>query len=421
MGRSRGQTRRPRRPDLRAAAVEVVRILSDAGHAAYFAGGCVRDRLLGHEPADYDVATGARPDAVGGLFRRSQHVGESFGVMLVSLMNHNIQVATFRTEGAYSDGRHPDTVAFSDARHDAQRRDFTINGLFEDPLRDEIIDFVGGQADLKARLVRAIGDPGARLREDRLRMLRAVRFAARFDFAIEAETAEAIRAGADELKGVSRERIGQEVKRMLAHRNRAAAARVLQELGLDRIVLNESNRGAAPKRLDRLPDDVPYPTYLGAWLLDRHEGTEADLAGRAGRWSAALLLSNAEQAALLKCLNIYETLCGPWSGLGVARQKRLAARSEFCQALRLLRATDEQAYGDIRRRAETLAETGLRPDPLIDGDDLIGLGLAPGPAFKRVLDAVYDAQLEGALSDKPAALALAKAIARTSAGASPSS
>ena len=185
MERSRRQSRPPHRPDLRAAAVEVVRVLTQTGYVAYFAGGCVRDRLLGLEPADYDVATDARPEAVGRLFRRSQHVGESFGVMLVSIMGHSLQVATFRTEGVYSDGRHPDTVAFSDAIHDAQRRDFTVNGLFEDPLRGQIIDFVGGQADLKAGLVRAIGDPGARLREDRLRMLRAVRFAARFEFKIE--------------------------------------------------------------------------------------------------------------------------------------------------------------------------------------------------------------------------------------------
>ena len=169
----------PNLDDLRAAAVTVVRDLVEAGHVAYFAGGCVRDRLLGLQPADYDVATSARPEQVKSAFRRVREVGVAFGVMLVRVRSHEIQVATFRTDGVYSDGRHPDTVTFSDAQHDASRRDFTINGLFEDPLQDRIIDFVGGRADLDARMLRAIGDAEARLREDRLRMLRAVRFANR--------------------------------------------------------------------------------------------------------------------------------------------------------------------------------------------------------------------------------------------------
>ncbi len=220
-----GDNRGGPRQDLREAAVEVVRRLSEAGYTAYFAGGCVRDRLMGLEPTDYDVASDARPEQVGALFGGAHRVGESFGVMLVSAMGHQIEVATFRSDGFYSDGRRPDTVTFSDAGHDARRRDFTINGLFEDPLSGRVIDFVGGQADLEARLIKAIGDPEARLAEDRLRMLRAVRFAARFSFAIDAATAEAIRGGAEDLGRISRERIGQEVRRMLTDRNRAVAAR----------------------------------------------------------------------------------------------------------------------------------------------------------------------------------------------------
>src|SRR5436190_9503965 len=215
---------------VRQAAVHIVRTLVEAGHVAYFAGGCVRDRLMGHEPADFDVATDARPEEVKKVFPKLLHVGESFGVMLVRISGHEIHVATFRTDGVYSDSRHPDSVTFSDARHDAERRDFTINGLFENPLTGEIIDYVGGQKDLAAKVIRAIGDPHARLREDRLRMLRAVRFAARFGFAIEQETADAIRECASELVGVSRERIGQEVKRMLCDPNRAVAAWEMQYL-----------------------------------------------------------------------------------------------------------------------------------------------------------------------------------------------
>lgn len=401
--------------DLRTAAVQVVRTLKEAGHEAYFAGGCVRDTLMGAEPTDYDVATDARPEAVARLFRRAQQVGESFGVMLVRRRGHLIHVATFRADGVYSDGRHPDSVSFADARHDATRRDFTINGLFEDPLTGEVIDYVGGRDDLAARLIRAIGDPQARIREDRLRMLRAVRFAARFEFAIEGGTGEAIRAGADSLRGVSRQRIGQELKRMLTHPNRAVAAWEIQYLGLDQAVLQEDHLIAAPTRVGRLADRATYATALAAWLLDRHP-TAADLGEIVRRWSKALLLSNDEQQALGRCLEVYRQLHGPWPTLGVAAQKRLAAGPEFDSALMILQATDSQAFVDVQRRVHELAAGGLAPPPLISGDDLIEMGLSPGPAFKRVLEAVYDAQLEGGLADKTAALALAERLAEGGAG-----
>jgi tRNA nucleotidyltransferase/poly(A) polymerase len=398
------------RVDLRTAAVHVVRTLIDAGHEAYFAGGCVRDRLMGGEPTDYDIATDARPEAVSTLYRRAQRVGEAFGVMLVKHHGHPIQIATFRTEGVYSDGRHPDSVSFSDAEHDARRRDFTINGLFEDPLADKVIDYVGGRADLAAGVIRAIGDPEARLREDALRMLRAVRFAARFEFAIEGGTGEAIRAAAGDLRGVSRERIGQELKWMLSHPNRAVAARELQSLGLDGAVLQEPCVTAAPRRLECLPADAPYPTALAAWLLDRTDEAP-DLIEQARRWARSLLLSNADRDALCRNLEIHRTLTGPWPQLGVAGQKRLAARPEFEQALAVLKAGDNEAFVDVRRQVEALARTQIAPPPLISGEDLIGLGLIPGPLFKQVLESVYDAQLEGSLGDKAEALRLARAIA----------
>ncbi len=392
------------------AAVEVVGKLAAAGYEAYLAGGCVRDRLLDLEPDDYDVATDARPDAIGELFRKARHVGESFGVMLVFHQGHRIQVATFRTDGVYSDGRHPDTVVFSDAEHDARRRDFTINGLFENPLTNDVIDFVGGQDDLRTRLIRAIGEPEARLREDRLRTLRAVRFAARFGFAIEPATAEAIRAAATELPGVSRERIGQELKRMLADPSRAVAAGQLQALGLDAVVLDEPAVAAGLTRLEGLPEGAAYPTALAAWLLDRHEEAGDDPAARAARWSKALLLSNVEQSELTRCLVAYRTLRHGWSGLGVAGQKRLAAGPQFGEALSLLDPTDPAAAGEVRRRVEVLSASGLAPRLLIDGRDLIELGLTPGPLFKEVLDAVYDAQLEGAVTDRPGAIDLARRL-----------
>ncbi len=398
--------------DLREAAVEVVRQLTQAGHAAYFAGGCVRDRLLNIAPADYDIATSARPEQVRAIFRRANEVGLAFGVMLVRVRQHEVQVATFRTDGVYSDSRHPDSVTFSDAEHDARRRDFTINGLFENPLNDRIIDYVGGQADLEARLLRAIGDPFARLREDRLRMLRAVRFASRFGFAIDPETADAIRAEAGELKGVSRERIGHEVRRMLSDPNRAVAAWEMQYLGLDEPTLQEPNRLTAPTRVGRLPDHAPYATALSGWLLDRHEVEGGDLLATANRWADALVLSNDERGAMHATLAVYATLqSAAWMRLGVASQKRLAVSPHFDSGIILLQATDRQAYVDVRTHVLRLAESGLAPDALITGGDLIDLGLSPGPLFSRVLTGVYDAQLEGTISTRDEAIRLAKAIA----------
>ena len=407
---------------LRESAIAVVRRLRDAGYESYFAGGCVRDRLLGLAPTEYDVATSARPHHIAELFKRVHHVGESFGVALVRHKGFTIEVATFRTDGVYSDHRHPDSVTYSDAEHDAQRRDFTINGLFEDPIDDQIIDHVGGRADLEANVVRAIGDAEQRIREDRLRMLRAVRFAARLGFAIDGETADAIRQSARELDGVSRERIGQEVKKMLAGPNRGVAAWELEYLGLDAEVLKEPNMTVAPTRVGRLADDTPYPVALAAWLLDRHEEDLEQMDSRgeqldrqlyiAERWGRALVLSNDESHRLRKCLEIHWSLTHDWDRLGVARQKRLAASEHFESALVLVQAVDRPEFVSIRRRVIALAETELAPEPLLTGDDLVGAGFEPGPQFRQLLDAVYDAQLEGALSSRDEAIELARAIAR---------
>ncbi len=403
--------------EVRKTATEIVRALVDQGHVAYFAGGCVRDRLLGIEPLDYDVATDARPEAVRDIFRRTQRVGESFGVVLVRSGGVTVEVATFRTDGVYSDGRHPDEVEFSDEEHDASRRDFTINGLFEDPLNDRIIDYVEGRADLEKRIIRAIGDPAARIAEDRLRMLRAVRFAARFGFSIDEDTAAAISTNAATLSGVSRERIGQELKRMLTNESRGVAAWELQYLGLDVPALNESNLKVAPTRLGRLPAETPYPTALAAWLLDRHvESGQYDRI--AARWSSALMLSNMDRGKLLACLDAFQTLCTSWGRLGVAGQKRLAARPEFTEGLRILQTVDRQAFIDVRRRVTELAESGLAPAPLLTGDDLLEMGIEPGSIYRRLMDAVYDAQLEGAIDDAGAARRLAARLVSTFRGAS---
>ncbi|MEK6703872.1 MAG: CCA tRNA nucleotidyltransferase, partial [Planctomycetota bacterium] len=229
-------------PD-RHAAVVVVRALQEAGHVAYFAGGCVRDELLGLTPSDYDVATDATPDRIASLFRRTAAVGASFGVMLVKEGQSVIEVATFRADGTYLDNRRPDSVRFSTPQDDARRRDFTVNALFLDPLDTQsgpggrVIDHVGGLGDLARRVIRAVGDPDQRLGEDHLRALRAVRLSAKLGFSISPETAEAIARHTGELSGVSRERIGDEVRLMLGHPTRSIAIDLLQGLGLDAAVL----------------------------------------------------------------------------------------------------------------------------------------------------------------------------------------
>src|SRR6478752_925362 len=224
-------------------AVDVVRRLRESGHQALWAGGCVRDQLMDQLPKDYDVATDAVPDRVREVFgrRRTLAIGASFGVITVLGPEGagQIDVATFRRDAGYSDGRHPDAVSFSDAEHDAQRRDFTINGLFFDPLEDRVIDFIGGQADLNRKIVRAIGDPLARIAEDKLRMLRAVRFAARFDFAIDDQTLAALKQQVRELVIVSAERIATELRLILTHPNRARGAELLVETNLLEILLPE--------------------------------------------------------------------------------------------------------------------------------------------------------------------------------------
>ena len=286
----------------RDAACAVAAGLVRAGHQAYFAGGCVRDRLLGRPVKDYDIATSARPEEVKAVYPKARGVGEAFGVLLVRHGGHTFEVATFREDGPYHDGRRPSEVSYSTAERDALRRDFTINGLFEDPATGETIDFVRGRADIDARLVRAIGDPHARIREDRLRMLRAARFAARLGFEIERTTFDAILSHAGELASVSAERVGEELREMLAHPHRARAADLVEALALDGAVFGERalRRGS---RLGNLGSAVPtggWTTALAAWWLDRTDGScdPAAFGHAVAALRRRLVLSNDETEAV---------------------------------------------------------------------------------------------------------------------------
>ncbi len=426
--------------DHREAAVQIVRVLSDGGHTAYLAGGCVRDRLLGRVPKDYDIATDAPPDVVRRLFRGSRHVGEAFGVVLVPIrsgsagqagrVHHQIEVATFRTEWGYEDGRRPSHIEFTDAQHDAARRDFTINGLFENPLADNeeqrVIDFVQGRADLQRGMVRAIGDPDQRFAEDFLRMLRAVRFAARFDFQIEARTAAAIRRHADRLGRISRERIGQEVQSMLTPGPDArppVAAALVQSMDLDAVALKEPHNGCPVPTLEALPDVADYPTALAAWVLDRHwpapppdsppdsppaDSTPSQVRTVPKRLRAALCLSNEHQEHLKQVLLLMVRALG-WEKMPTAARKRMLAEADWPAALVLLRAASPsrnlvRLLERVVEESHPLIGEGVAPAPFVNGDDLIAMGKKPGPKFTRMLGAVYDEQLEGRVSSRQDAL-----------------
>jgi tRNA nucleotidyltransferase/poly(A) polymerase len=445
----------------RQAAVAVLRKLQEYGHVAYFAGGCVRDALLGLEPKDYDVATDATPDRVKLLFPKSRLVGEAFGVVRVHMMGIDIEVATFRLEWGYTDGRRPGKVHFTDAQHDAQRRDFTINGLFENPMAkrkaDRIIDYVGGQRDLKERVVRAIGDPVARFEEDYLRMLRAVRFAARMGFHLDSKTAAAIPPLAMNLDAISRERVGQEVQLMLTAETaskRSAAIGLIQRLELDAPVLGEEHFDATMPVAANLPDGAAYPTVLAAWMLDRHlrpddVADSIDAMGQRLRafvdgpldltvrtWRGAMCLSNEHRDDLRQLVVLLARAC-EWAEMSVARRKRLLAEPLWDQALTLLKAMRQGPGGSqlpggsahaswpcvpgggwwagatrlvalIEQDAAALEADGVAPEPFVSGDDLIRLGRKPGPDFRRLLEEVYDAQLEGRVASRDDALELLK-------------
>lgn len=404
----------------RTAAAEIISTLRDAGHIAYLAGGCVRDELLGRVPQDYDVATDATPPVLTRLFRKTSEIGASFGVVLVKLHGEVVEVATFRADGAYTDKRRPDEVRFSTPREDAARRDFTVNALFLDPADTSagplgrVIDFVGGLDDLRRKVLRAVGDPEARLAEDHLRALRAVRLSAKLGFSIDPATRAAITRHARDLAGVSRERIGDEVRAMMAHPSRALAIATLEELGLDAPVLNEPQRSAPGVLLSRLRPEAGLGVCLAAWALDRGlEVGTTDTPLLVSRWRQALCLANAERGSLLNILQTVPIIERKWGDMGVAARKRLAASDPFSDALDLVSVRNSTLADRVLDEVASLRATasGLSPAPLVTGDDLIGLGLAPGPRFKVLLEALYDAQLEERVTSRQAGLTLALELA----------
>ncbi len=388
-------------------AVEIVRQLTTAGHHALLAGGCVRDLLLGHDPQDYDVATDAPPDTVCQLFRKTRKVGVQFGVVLVKQRRRWVEVATFRSDGPYLDGRRPASVTLADARHDAARRDFTVNGMFLNPLKMEVIDYVDGRRDLETRVIRAIGEPLRRFEEDYLRLLRAVRFAARLGFAIESTTLAAIRQHAPRLERVAAERVREELEKMLAHPTRARAWTLLQECGLLSHLWPGATWDAQHVRnvdrlLPRLAADASFELTLALFLLDRDSSVVDEIA-------RTLTLSNDEREKIVWLVQHQAALDDP-SSPSVAQLKRLMAGPAFDDLHRLAAARYRDiTNGDARQRVleeriAAIPSDQIQPPPFVTGADLMDRNIPTGPRYKRILDELYTRQLDEVLSNRNAAL-----------------
>jgi poly(A) polymerase len=400
-------------------AVEVVRSLREHGFEACWAGGCVRDQLLSRTPYDYDVATSAQPPEIERVFhkRKTLAIGAAFGVITVVGPSGagQIEVTTFRQDVAYTDGRHPDRIAFSSPEEDARRRDFTINGMFYDPLENRVIDFVGGQEDLRLGIVRAIGDARLRFTEDKLRMLRAIRFAAIFDFELEASTLAALREMAAQSSVVSAERIAAEMRIMLVHSSRVRAVELLQTTGLLQAIFPELlqqsawNDGRRALAILRALDQPTFSLSLAAlldgadaaaeltdvigsrWRLSRKEidrlawltnHSRALAAARNSKWSDLQPVLRHEGAAELITLHAAKAKLGEFD----------PADAEFCRA-QLGRPADE-----------------LDPPMFLGGNDLIALGIPRGPVIAKLLRTIRAAQLNQTIANREAALELAERL-----------
>ena len=435
-------------------AISITRTLRDHGYQAYLVGGCVRDLLLGREPADYDVATDATPEQVMRIFPQTYAVGAQFGVVLVPVaetptvpsvssvvvqadVDHRartVEVATFRSDMGYSDGRHPDEVRFSkDPQLDVQRRDFTINGLLLDPIKNEVLDFVSGRKDLEAGIIRTIGDPDRRFAEDKLRMLRAVRFAARLGYAIEAQTLASIQKLAPQIHQVSRERVRDELTKMLVEGHARQAFLLLDETGLLHEVLPEieSMKGVEqPPQfhpegdvfvhtlllLDRLPHPCPATLAWGALLHDvgkpptfrvapdriRFDGHVDVGVKMAEEICHRLRFSSRDTDQILALVKNHMRFAHAMQ-MSESTFKKFVRMPRFEEHLELHRIDCESSHGDLttyrftREKIASMSPQAMRPQPLVTGDDLIAAGYVPGPRFKEILGAVEDRQLEGAL------------------------
>ena len=439
-------------------AISTIETLRQHGFQAYLVGGCVRDLLLGREPADFDVATSATPAQVMETFPETYAVGAQFGVVLVpspggecadgeegTSKSYVVEVATFRSDLGYSDGRHPDEVRFTrDPREDVARRDFTINGMMLDPVTGEVLDFVGGRKDLEAKLIRAIGDPNRRFAEDKLRMLRAVRFAARFEYEIEADTLAAIRQLASDVHLVSRERVRDELTKMLTEGHARRAFLLLDQTGLLKEVLPEISVMKGVKQppefhpegdvfvhtlllLENLPLPCPPTLAWGALLHDvgkpatfrvapdriRFDGHVEVGVKIAEEICTRLRFSNHDTDQVVSLVDNHMRF-GHVTRMKESTLKKFMRLPGFDEHLALHRADSLASHGNLstydflQNKLAEIPPENIRPSALMTGDDLIAAGYVPGPRFREILEAVEDAQLEGRLLSREDALAFVK-------------
>ncbi|HZS26431.1 MAG TPA: CCA tRNA nucleotidyltransferase [Candidatus Angelobacter sp.] len=438
-------------------ALRIARELRRHGYSAYLVGGCVRDLLLGREPADFDVTTSATPQQVMQVFPQTYAVGAQFGVVLVPAFrdvdgeraNFSTEVATFRSDGTYSDGRHPDEVQFSkDARLDVQRRDFTINGLLLDPDTTEVLDYVGGREDLQRGIVRTIGTPHQRFAEDKLRMLRAVRFAARFGYTIDDKTFASIRELALLIHQVSHERVRDEILKMLTEGHARRAFELLDETTLLEQVLPEIKKMqgvAQPPQyhpegdvwvhtlmlLEGLPAGSSKTLALGALLHDvgkpptfrvapdriRFDG-HAEIGTKMAEEICRRFRMSNEDTGQVMALVANHMRFADVTRMKESTLKRFFRLPGFEEHLELHRLDCSSSHHDLslyefaKEKFHTMPQEQIRPEPLITGNDLIAAGYQPGPMFKELLMAVEDAQLEGSINTKEEALGLVKSMER---------
>ena len=427
---------------MRTTAINILQKLQKSGYTAYFAGGCVRDSLLGREPKDFDIATDATPDQILEIFPTGDSIGAHFGVILIRQNGHHFEIATFRQDGNYSDGRRPDSVSFTDARTDALRRDFSVNGLFEDPVTNEVIDYVGGREDLHNEILRAIGDPKQRFAEDYLRLLRAIRFATVLGFEIEPETWKAIQSEASNISEIAPERIREELDKIWRHKNRLLGFDLLVESGLMKAVLPEildlQGCEQPPQfhpegdvfihtrlMIEQLADDASLPLVLSVLFHDigKPATQTFDQENDRIRFSGHDKVGAEMTEQILKRLkypnHIIDAAVAGVSHhmefmnvqkMRVAKLKRFMARETFADELELHRvdcASSNQYFENYEfmlRKQEEFANEPIIPKPFLNGHDLLSRGMKPGPNMAVILTEAQDLQLEGTLNDREESL-----------------
>ena len=426
----------------KAAAIDIIGKLQEKGHIAYLAGGCVRDMLRGETPKDYDIATSALPEEITSIFSKTREVGVHFGVVIVIVNNQAFDVATFRNDGSYKDGRHPEEVTFSTPQDDTARRDFTVNGIFFDPISEKYIDFVEGKSDIDKKVIRAIGEPNLRFQEDHLRLLRAIRFAARFDYEIEAETWNSIKSNASGISKISKERIRDELTKILLNENRVLGFDLLVESGLMEHIIPQilqlkgceqppqfhpegdvfihtrlmlsllKNDPSIELVLSVLLHDIGKPaTYSFDEEADRirfngHDKLGAEMSDQILR---ELKFSNSIIEDVVQMVANHMTFKDV-QNMRQSKLKRFMSRSTFNDEIELHRVDCLGSWGGLdnydflNKKMVEFANEPIIPQPLLTGKDLIELGWSPGPDLGQTLNSVQDMQLEGKLNSKDEAL-----------------